>query len=436
MTESNFGVNISGFFKAEIGFGEAIRGNIKALEAASIPHVAINFNLDLKNRLNDNSIEKQLTEEPIYNINIIHLNPDTIPSFYQEKGADFFKKKYNIGFWAWELSEFPDSYNDYFSLFDEIWVPSSFCQKIVAAKSPIPVINIPHIIDIKDKDIDKEKEFSFSKDKFTFLFMFDYNSHLERKNTIAVIDAFEKAFPNDENVQLVIKTSIPTYFPQDKEAILNRIQDRDNIIIIEEMLRREKLLALINQCDCYISLHRSEGFGLTIAEAMALGKPVIATGYSGNLEFMNVNNSYAVKYEMVELTKNVGQLQQGSSWAEPDVNHAAQLMNFVFSNNEEAQKIGAKAREDMHLFNAKNIGSRMKKRLEYIQNHILSLEKNNTENEIMLMKLKHQTLEEHNKTLEDKVNALRKLTFVKLKVKIKNMKNKLTGKSRKYFWED
>ncbi|MBT2620640.1 glycosyltransferase [Chryseobacterium sp. ISL-6] len=435
MTESNFGVNISGFFKAEIGFGEAIRGNIKAFEAVSIPYVAINFNLNLQDRLNDTSLEN-LSEHPIYDINIIHINPDTIPAFFKEKGADFFRNKYNIGFWAWELSEFPDSYNEYFDLFNEIWTPSSFCQKIIAEKSPIPVINIPHIIEIKESDIDKIKKFDFSKDKFTFLFMFDYNSHLERKNTIAIIDAFEKAFSDNEHVQLVIKTSIPTYFPKDKETLLNRIQQQNNIIIIEEMLRREQLLSLIDQCDCYISLHRSEGFGLTIAEAMALGKPVIATGYSGNLEFMNINNSFSVEYKMVELTENIGQLQKGFFWADPNILHAAQLMNFVFSHTNEAKKIGKRAQDDMQSFNSLSIGHKMKRRLEYIQTNMLSKKTENIENKIMLMKLEYQALEDKNKILLDKIDILRNLSFVKIKLQFKNFKNKLTGKNRKYFWED
>ena len=435
MIKNNFGVNVSGFFKAEIGFGEAVRGNIKALEAVSIPYIPLNFNLDLKDRLNDNSL-KNFSQDPIYDINIIHINPDTIPSFLEEKGKEFFKNKYNIGFWAWELSEFPDSYNEYFILFNEIWTPSSFCQKIIAEKSPVPVIDIPHIIEIKETDIDKTKTFGFDKDKFTFLFMFDYNSHLERKNTIAIIEAFEEAFSGNDHVQLVIKTSIPTYFPQDKETLINSIQQKNNIVVIEEMLRRDQLLSLINQCDCYVSLHRSEGFGLTIAEAMALGKPVIATGYSGNLEFMNINNSFAVKYEMIELTHNVGQLQKGLFWADPDILHAAKLMNFVFNNNDEAKQIGAKAREDMQNFNSKAIGYKMKRRLEYVHKNLLSKKNDNIENEIMLMKLEYQTLQDRNKVLQDKIDILRNLTTIKLKLQLKKLKNKLSGKNRKYFWED
>ena len=109
---------------------------------------------------------------------------------------------------------------------------------------------------------------------------------------------------------------------------MDRIGNNTSIIYKEEMLRRPELLALMNKADCYISLHRSEGFGLTIAEAMALGKPVITTAYSGNLDFTHVNNSFLVKYKMLKHEVDLSVLPKNNYWSEPDTDHAAELMKF------------------------------------------------------------------------------------------------------------
>jgi len=424
-----FGVNMSGFFNAEIGFGEAIRNNLNALEKAGIPSKAINFNVKLKHRLNDTSIsfDDNINNFPI---NIVHVNMDSIPGFIQEKSSEYFKDKYNIGYWAWEMEDFPEIYTEYYKYYDEIWTCSKYCLDSISLKSSIPVINIPHAIDISPEDIDVNFETGMSSDCFNFLFIFDYNSLIERKNPLGLIDAYEKAFGvNNEKVKLILKTSIPNHHAKSKKIVLDRIGKNKSIIYKEEMLRRGELLALINKCDCYISLHRSEGFGLTMAEAMALGKPVIATGYSGNLDFMNVNNSFLVKYKMIKHDYDLSVLPKNNFWSEPDVYHAAEMMKFVFENQDYAKAIGIQAKEDIkNYFSLESIGNKMKKRLNIIEDLILP-EYSDDDKRISLLELE-------NKFNQQKINKLKSYSTIKLKLAFKNIQNKLFGKNRKYIWED
>ncbi|MDP9957808.1 glycosyltransferase family 4 protein [Epilithonimonas hungarica] len=423
--KQKFGVNMSGLFNAEIGFGEAIRNNLKALEKVGVPAKPINFNMQLGHRLNDNSVnfDDNINDYPV---NIVHVNMDTIWSFLKEKSSEFFENKYNIGYWAWEMEEFPDEYVEYFKYYDEIWTCSKYCLDSMSLKSDIPVINIPHAIDIDKKDINENFETDLTGESYHFLFIFDYNSLIERKNTLAVIDAYEKAFGKDNGkVKLVLKTSIPgSHLSKARSQVKTRIGNNKSIIYKEEMLRRNDLLALMNKANCYISLHRSEGFGLTMAEAMALGKPVIATGYSGNLDFMNINNSFLVKYKMIKHEYDLSVLPKNNYWSDPDTDHAAELMKFVFENQSYASEIGKKAKEDIqNYFSLDAIGKKMKKRLEIIENTILK-ERDNQEVKNNLIKLLSE-----NKILQKRVTYLEKGFYNKARKKINEILKKIKGRN-------
>lgn len=419
-----FGVNMSGFFNAEIGFGEALRSNLNALKKVGIPAKPINFNLNVRNRQNDTSVsfEDNINNYPV---NIVHLNIDAILSFIQEKSSDYFNGKYNIGYWAWEMEEFPDVYAEYFKFYDEIWTCSRYCLDSMSLKSPIPVVNIPHPIDIKIEDIDAYFETGISDDCFNFLFVFDYNSLIERKNPLGLIDAYEKAFGiNNDKVKLILKTSLSNQHSKAKKKVIERIGDNKSIIYKEEMLRRPELLALINKADCYISLHRSEGFGLTIAEAMALGKPVIATGYSGNLDFTNANNSFLVKYKMVKHEVDLSVLPKNNYWSEPNTDHAAELMKFIFENQAHAVEIGKKAKEDIEThFSLEAIGNRMKTRLNIIENKIL-VERDGFEAKNNLLKIVSE-----NKILQKRVTYLEKGFYNKARKKVNEILKKIKGRN-------
>ncbi|MCP6762835.1 MAG: glycosyltransferase [Fischerella sp. CENA71] len=365
-TNDNFGVNISGYINSEFGLGEGVRGTIRAVEAAGIPFVINNCTFNTMHRKMDSSYT-DFTDENPYPINIIQVNVDMINTFISSTNPEYFKNKYNIGFWAWELPEFPKEWLSAFNLFDEIWTPSAYCVDAIAPISPIPVLKVMHSISLLQPSISKQS-LGLPENKFIFLFIFDFCSVFERKNPLAVVDAFQQAFgKHNQDVILVIKFSNSKYFPEKLKQLKDSIQDFKNIKLIDDYLLKEELNALIYHCDCYISLHRSEGFGLTMAEAMYYGKPVIATGYSANLDFMNINNSFLVKYSLVKIAEDYGPYKQGNLWAEPDINHAAYLMQYIFNNYEEAKQVGIKAAKSIDLIlNPKVIGEKIKARLEYV----------------------------------------------------------------------
>jgi glycosyltransferase involved in cell wall biosynthesis len=205
------------------------------------------------------------------------------------------------------------------------------------------VIKITYPIALDEKLFVSNKEkFSIKKDSFTFLFIFDFMSIFERKNPLATINAFKSAFAKNENVTLVLKYINGDFAPQ-KELLLKSTCNDPRIKIIDHHISKSDVLSLKASCDCYVSLHRSEGFGLTMAEAMYIGKPVIGTPYGGNTDFMNVNNSFLVKYDIKELEEDYGSYKKGNVWAEPDVNDAAELMRFVYEHPEIAAKVGYNA---------------------------------------------------------------------------------------------
>jgi glycosyltransferase involved in cell wall biosynthesis len=213
-----------------------------------------------------------------------------------------------------------------------------------AKKSPVSVVRMP--LAIVPRCGPQSSAEQPGKKPFTFLFAFDFQSLVERKNPMGTIRAFKTAFASREDVKLVIKGS----HSEGHEGTLRdlaKVAEGANVQFLAQVLPEVELDALFAEADCYVSLHRGEGFGLTLAESMAMGKPVIATGYSGNLDFMNVNNSYLVKYRLIEIEEDHGPYKKGNLWADPDVEDAARHMRFVFENREEAKDIGARARRDI-----------------------------------------------------------------------------------------
>jgi glycosyltransferase involved in cell wall biosynthesis len=360
------GVNISGYVSSEFGLGEGVRATIRALEATDIPFVLNNCTFNTSHRKLDSTYTNFSADNP-YPVNIVHVNGDMINNFISSVGIEYFKNKYNIGFWAWELPNFPKEWLPAFNLFNEIWTYSSYCVEAIAPVSPIPVIKIMPCISLPQPSISKEA-LGLPFNKFIFLFIFDFYSVFERKNPAAVIEAFNRAFGKEnEKVLLVLKFSNAKKFPDKLKQMKVLVEGFKNIKLIDGYLLKDELNALIDHSDCYVSLHRSEGFGLTIAEAMFYGKPVIATAYSSNTEFMNVSNSFPVKYSLSTLTEDYAHYKKGNVWAEPDIDHAAYLMQYVFKNYQEAKQVGKKASEQIKLLlDPDLIGQKIKNRLECI----------------------------------------------------------------------
>jgi glycosyltransferase involved in cell wall biosynthesis len=202
-------------------------------------------------------------------------------------------------------------------------------------------------------------------DGFLFLFVFDYLSTVQRKNPVGLVEAFKRAFAPGDGPQLLIKTINGPLRPLSEEEVLWAVDGREDIHVIDRSLSTDELNGLMAACDCYVSLHRAEGFGLTLAEAMALGKPAIATRYSGNVDFMNDENSYLVDFEIGRVGPECEIYPPEGEWAEPSVEHAAELMRRVYEDPEEAERRGARGAADVaRTLSPEATGAAMRRRLE------------------------------------------------------------------------
>jgi len=361
------GLNVIGYLFAASGVGESSRMAIRAATSVGLPIAALDFRSGNVSQMTE-KIQVPLVEQPEYGVNVFHINADQIPIVYKELGEDFFHGHYNIGYWHWELPEFPDEQRGAYEVLDEIWTPTAFCQEAIAKKSPVPVLRIPHCISLDIPQGMNRAYFNFPSDRFLFCFMFDVLSVPERKNPIAMLDAYSQAFgscPN--NVGLVLKLTNSEYRSDFMSKIRDRIHGNSSIILIDDYLQRNELNALLKVIDCYVSLHRSEGFGLPLAESMYLAKPVIATGWSGNMDFMDPWNSLLVKYKIKMLEKDYGPYKKGSTWAEPDISHAAECMVRIVRDKALYRQLALSGQKTIReRFSPEQAGAQITKRVEEI----------------------------------------------------------------------
>jgi len=262
------GLNIIGYVRSEHGVGESSRRCATSVLAAGIPFTMYDFNVGNPSRVQDTSFEKYISETNSHRINLFHINADQIPTMVNTLGRGFLSGHYNIGFWHWELPEFPDRWSDAFSYLDEIWAPTRFVVEAVSAKSPIPVLLMPHAISIEPPLPYSRADFGLPENEFLFLMMYDMSSFQKRKNPQAVIQAFKTAFPDANGVKLVIKTQNSHLHPQELAELRGFLEESPGLIHIDKTLSRSEIYGLENVCDSFVSLHRSEGFGLPLAESM------------------------------------------------------------------------------------------------------------------------------------------------------------------------
>lgn len=341
------GVNIAGYLSTESGMGEAARASIKSIEAAGIPFVLTN--VDSKLRKQDLSYTAFTNANP-HPFNLVHLNGDNMAPFAAARGKNYFRDRYTIGYWFWELARWRDDWMDGFNHVDEVWVASEFTRACLAEVSPVPVtvVPLPFVLPEPPADIVSRgrAHFGLPEAATIFLLTFDVSSQTERKNPLGAIRAFRRAALPRGSATLVLKFTNAEY---DRDAVRRFTEEAEglDVVMLDGYMSRPELTALMDVCDCYLSLHRSEGFGMTIGEAMLLGKPAIATNYSGNVDFMTDENSYLVDYRVVPLTRDYGPYMRGYVWAEPDVAQAGRFIREVTLTPAAAQEKGRLARRDM-----------------------------------------------------------------------------------------
>ena len=369
--ERPFGVNVVGYVTSEKGVGEAGRSSLRILKTTGIPYVANNF-IDTGSA-NLETAPQNYSEENPFVVNLINVNADQIP-YFAERNEGYLSGHYNIGYWNWELSSFPREWGGSFNYLDEVWVSSTFTRDSVASVSPIPVTAVPLSIDpaLRPSPEWSRMKFGIDSDVFVYLFLFDIHSFLERKNPIGLIRAFKQAFGGRKDVLLLMKSTHAGSQPEQLH-LLKQESRGANVRIFDEVLPRQAIYSLMSLADCYVSLHRSEGFGLTMSEAMMCGKPVIATGYSGNMDFMTEENSFLVPYRLVEIERDHGPYKKGYVWAEPALEHASQLMRHVFENREAASAVARRGQADvLSKLHPQTIGELVSKQLSLLKAPIFS----------------------------------------------------------------
>jgi glycosyltransferase involved in cell wall biosynthesis len=374
------GINYIADLRADIGVGEASRGIYAGLVASGLPLDYFEIITPLVTRTHE-APEPVTDHGPRYGLTFVNANAPEMRIAFQQYPHSF-KDRYVIAYWHWEVPRFPKRWLSRMDIVDEIWVGSRYTQQILANIGTVPVRTMPTPIRKPTVTLSREEirsRFGIPTDRFMFFYAFNPGSSMARKNPYGFIEAYRKAFGDSSSADkplLVIKAhhlNDPMHQPiaGDLRAAVAEVGG----ILIDQHLSRDEMNALLNACDCYVSLHRAEGYGLSIAEAMVLGKPVIATAYSANTDFMTEENSYGVGYTLRPITLEDHALQpslqpiyapgENQVWAEPDLEQTVAMMRHVVEHPDDAHQRGERAAHDIATkLSVQAIGERMRVQLE------------------------------------------------------------------------
>ncbi len=355
-------VLLTGEVSAFSGRGEDVRMTAAALKANKVRFALLDRSTEVWS-------EPDIDPGDI-DINIMHHNADTAFPDHLFLRREKLDHAYQVGYWAWELSRLPPLLVHACSFYDEIWASTQFAYDAFRGASERPVFLMPMPVEMPELDATLTRaDFDLPADHRLFYFGFDFGSYASRKNPEAAIWAFRLAFPTgDEKTTLLIKTMNAARHPAEFRQLQAIIGDDKRIILRDHKYSARELATLISLCDGYLSLHRSEGFGRGPAEAMLLGKPVIATGYSGNCDFMTQENAFLVRHKLVPLTEGQYLGWQGQEWADADATHAATLLRQIVKDPALARRVAEAGRKTIaENYNAVVIGKRYRTRIVQIR---------------------------------------------------------------------
>lgn len=342
------GVNVVGPLRAESGVGEATRAVVAALDAARIPVLPV--------LPPDTSVSRQGvafravgTADAVFPITVLCLTAAETPGFAGAVGPGFFRGRHTIGLWWWELASFPAALHHAFAHVDEVWAGSAHVadalrEPAAAAGVAVTPVRIP----VRRAGLQQRGRAELGlPEGFVFLTVFGYYSSVARKNPGGAIEAFRRAFAPGQGVSLVVKCIDETAHPREHAALLEAAAGHPDVHILPGYVTREHMDALVQRSDAIVSLHRAEGFGFTPAEAMAQGKPVVATAYSGNLDYMTAENALLVPAGLVPVGSHGGPYPPEDEWAEPDLAAAAAAMRRLVDEPALGARLGAQAARDL-----------------------------------------------------------------------------------------
>jgi glycosyltransferase involved in cell wall biosynthesis len=348
------GVNVVGYFNRVIGIGESARLFAAALRAADIEHsLAAIEPVGAQAPLLEDKQVPWLTPAALpHDTTVVWCNPDR---YGLDVDVDQLTSRHVVGRWAWELPELPETWRRAGAGLTEIWTPSAFVADAVSRGTGKPVRVVPPAFAPADAAPFDRERWGLPADGRVFAFMFDHNSTLARKNPLGLIEAFTTAFDGNGEATLLVKALNAGRDRTGAAVLLDAVRAHPSVRLFSGLLSLGGRNALLAGCDCYVSLHRSEGFGLTLAEAMAYGRPVIATGFGGNLDFTDDETAYLVRSRPAAVGDGVPIYPPEAEWAEPDLDHAAELMRRVLADPGEARERGEAGRARVRARHAPDV---------------------------------------------------------------------------------
>jgi glycosyltransferase involved in cell wall biosynthesis len=369
------GVNLAGYFDAWAGVGEAARHLRDGLQAAGVAIVPLPLSSRDMARGDAGAVSRG-AGEATHPVTIVCANPDGMVGARDELGATAFDDRYVVGLWWWEVAAIPPRWLRAFDLVDEVWVGSRFVADVLAAVAPVPVVHMPLPVPEPVCSDASRAALGLPEGRFLFGFAFDYASVVGRKNPLGLIAAFARAFPagaaGSDGVALVLKTLGGERHPEAHATVLAAAESQPHVHVVDAPLAAADKNALIRALDCYVSLHRSEGLGLMIAEAMLLGTPVVATDYGGSRDFVTAFNALLVDASPVAIGPGHDPYPADGVWAEPDLEHAAAQLRAAHADPPAARARAQRARSDVLAAHAPAAAGRaMADRLARVLHHPL-----------------------------------------------------------------
>lgn len=333
--EQDLYIEVIGFFHSISGIGESARLCAQQLAAdgyrvkCTSVEKFFRKSQEIEWQWQDNTADTEI------NCRIYHLNPPMLPPVILQMGLSNFKKTYNIGYWAWELEAIPAEWIKAIRYMNAIFTPSNFTTLTIKNYTHIPVLTATHPVRRSTASSGIRTRLDIPEQAFLVSNIFSFGSAMERKNPMGLITAFTKVFSEIDDGYLVLKANAGANTPE-KQNVLQAIAAHPNIRLIDEHWSRADVLGLIESSDLYASLHRSEGFGLTIAEAMLLDTPTLVTAWSGNMDFCTEENSFLVGYKPIKVNSTHPEFQEfeNSTWADADIQQATQLLKSIYQDRD------------------------------------------------------------------------------------------------------
>jgi glycosyltransferase involved in cell wall biosynthesis len=367
-TEMEPDVNVVGYHRLALGLGEAGRQLLRAMQHSGRRARGLAVELGSNSAATDQSMEDLLDDSASAPIQVFSINADQLPAVIDHFRGKLREDAYRIVMPFWELQGFPGSWLPAFDEVDEVWAPTRFIQSMLAHVLDKPVIHMPLPLGFEIPPAAARADFGLPDDRFLFFFAFDFFSFVGRKNPLALVRSYKKAFAAEagrSDTRLVIKTLNADLAPEQSRALRDELRGDPDVILIERTLSREETLQLIAACDAVVSLHRSEGLGLLLVEAMSLGKPVISTDYSATTEFVSPATGWPVDFSLVPVVEGEYPFHEGQVWANVDEDHAAWQMRQVLQNPDEVSRRVANARRFLEVnFSPIVCGNRLRRRMD------------------------------------------------------------------------